>query len=43
MLRPRHGRVAGIITQPLIGFLTNSGAWGTAFVTGTVFALVVLD
>ncbi len=22
------GNVAGIITQPLLGFLTNSGEWG---------------
>jgi len=34
------GNVGGIITQPLVGFLTNSGAWAGAFVTGTVFALV---
>jgi hypothetical protein len=27
------------MTQPLVGFLTNSGAWGGAFMTGLVFAL----
>lgn len=32
--------VGGIIAQPLVGFLTNSGAWGGAFMTGIVFALV---
>jgi MFS transporter, ACS family, glucarate transporter len=34
------GNVGGMITQPLVGFLTNSGAWGGAFITGTVFASV---
>ncbi len=34
------GNVGGIITQPLVGFLTNGGAWGGAFMTGIVFALV---
>lgn len=34
------GNVGGIIAQPLVGFLTNSGAWGGAFMTGLVFALV---
>jgi ACS family glucarate transporter-like MFS transporter len=34
------GNVGGMITQPLVGFLTNGGIWGGAFVTGTVFALV---
>jgi ACS family glucarate transporter-like MFS transporter len=34
------GNAGGIITQPLVGFLTNSGVWGGAFITGTVFALV---
>ena len=32
------GNAGGIITQPLVGFLTNGGAWGGAFITGTVFA-----
>jgi hypothetical protein len=31
-----------IITQPRVGFLANCGAWGGAFITGTVFALMVL-
>ena len=34
------GNAGGIITQPLVGFLTNGGVWGGAFITGTVFALV---
>jgi ACS family glucarate transporter-like MFS transporter len=34
------GNAGGIIAQPLVGFLTNGGAWGGAFITGTVFALV---
>jgi len=34
------GNVGGIITQPLVGFLTNSGAWGAAFMTGIVLAMV---
>src|SRR6185437_5591118 len=33
------GNVAGILTQPLVGYLTNSGIWGGAFITGTAFAL----
>jgi sugar phosphate permease len=34
------GNAGGIIAQPLVGFLTNGGVWGGAFITGTVFALV---
>jgi sugar phosphate permease len=34
------GNVGRIIIQPLVGFLTISGAWGGAFMTGTVSALV---
>lgn len=34
------GNVGGIITHPVVGFLTSGGAWGGAFVTGTVFALL---
>jgi sugar phosphate permease len=34
------GNAGGIITQPLVGFLSNGGAWGGAFMTGIVFALV---
>jgi sugar phosphate permease len=34
------GNVGGIIAQPIMGFLTNSGAWGSAFISGTVFAFV---
>jgi ACS family glucarate transporter-like MFS transporter len=34
------GNIGGMITQPLVGFLTNTGAWGSAFITGTVFASV---
>lgn len=34
------GNVGGIITQPLVGYLTNGGAWAGAFITGTVFAFV---
>jgi ACS family glucarate transporter-like MFS transporter len=34
------GNAGGIIAQPLVGFLTNGGAWGGAFITGTVFALL---
>ncbi len=34
------GNAGGIIAQPLVGFLTNGGVWGGAFVTGTVLALV---
>src|SRR5450631_4158004 len=34
------GNMGGIITQPLVGFLTNGGMWDGAFITGTVFALV---
>ena len=34
------GNVGGIIAQPIMGFLTNSGAWSGAFISGTVFALV---
>jgi len=34
------GNAGGIIAQPLVGFLTDGGAWGGAFITGTVFALV---
>lgn len=33
------GNVAGIITQPFVGYLTNSGVWGGVFITGTVFAV----
>jgi nitrate/nitrite transporter NarK len=34
------GNAGGIIAQPLVGFLTNGGVWGGAFITGSVFALV---
>jgi len=34
------GNVGGIIAQPIMGFLTNGGAWGVAFMSGTVFALI---
>ena len=34
------GNAGGIITQPVVGFLTNGGVWRGAFITGTVFALV---
>jgi MFS transporter, ACS family, glucarate transporter len=34
------GNVGGIITQPIVGALSGAGAWNTAFVTGTVFALI---
>ena len=34
------GNVGGIIAQPIMGFLTNGGAWGSAFISGTVFAWV---
>jgi ACS family glucarate transporter-like MFS transporter len=32
--------LGGVITQPIVGFLSGSGAWSAAFVTGTAFALV---
>jgi sugar phosphate permease len=34
------GNAGGIITHPVVGFLTSGGAWGGAFITGTVFAVV---
>ena len=34
------GNAGGIITHPVVGLLTSSGAWGGAFLTGTVLALV---
>ena len=34
------GNAGGVIAQPLVGFLTNGGAWGGAFSTGTVFAML---
>ena len=34
------GNAGGIITQPVVGALTAIGAWNSAFITGTVFALV---
>ncbi len=34
------GNVGGIVAQPIMGFLTNSGVWGGAFISGTGFALV---
>ena len=34
------GNAGGIITHPIVGFLTSGGAWGGAFVTGTVLAVI---
>jgi ACS family glucarate transporter-like MFS transporter len=34
------GNAGGVIAQPLVGFLTNSGVWSGAFITGTVFSLM---
>jgi ACS family glucarate transporter-like MFS transporter len=34
------GNAGGIVTQPIVGLLSDAGAWGGAFVTGTVFALI---
>jgi ACS family glucarate transporter-like MFS transporter len=33
------GNIGGIFTQPIVGFLTDRGVWGGAFITGTAFAL----
>jgi ACS family glucarate transporter-like MFS transporter len=33
------GNLGGIITQPIVGWLTNSGQWGGAFISGAAFAL----
>jgi MFS transporter, ACS family, glucarate transporter len=34
------GNVGGIIAQPIMGFLTSTGSWSSAFISGTVFAWV---
>ena len=33
------GNVGRIFTQPIVGYLTDKGLWGGAFVTGSVFAM----
>ena len=34
------GNIGGIIAQPLVGYLTNEGAWRAAFITGAVFSVL---
>jgi ACS family glucarate transporter-like MFS transporter len=33
------GNVGGIVCQPIVAYLSASGAWNVAFITGTVFAV----